>query len=284
MSEAPYLRLDGYEGPLDLLLELARAQKVDLAALDIVALADQFLRALDAARGLRPELAADWLVTAAWLAWLKSRLLLPEPEPDPDAEAATETLADRLRGLEALRAGAAWLGARPALGRDVFARGMPERLEERRDGAFEADLPGLLHARTMALRRLAARRPYAPVPRRLWTVGEAMARLLGAGPDWAGPDWVELARFLPAEAIADPLERRAAIAATLIAGLELARSGGAVLRQESAFGPILLLAVASSASAEGATAGAMAAGAAGIAASMPDGAAVAVGMAMSDAA
>ena len=239
-GEALLLRLDGYEGPLDLLLELARAQKVDLAALDIVALADQFLAALDGGRALRPELAADWLVTAAWLAWLKSRLLLPDPEPDSDAEAAATSLAERLRGLEALRAGAGWLAGRPLLGRDVFARGVPETLEERREGALSADLAGLLHARAATLRRLAARRPYAPAPRRLPTVAEALERLrrvLGA----AGPGWNALSRFLPPIAApADPLLRRAAMAATLIAGLELARSGGAVLRQDEAFGPILL--------------------------------------------
>ncbi len=241
-GEALHLRLEVYEGPLDLLLELARAQKVDLAALDVVALADQFLGALAAARPPRPELAADWLVTAAWLAWLKSRLLLPDPEPDSDAEAAATSLAERLRGLEALRALAGWLAGRPLLGRDVFARGRPETLEARRAGALEADLAGLLRARASVLRRAAARLPYAPAPRFLPTVAEALERLRllpGAGPDRAAPAWVDLRRFLP-PAAEDSLLRRAGWAATLIAGLELAREGGATLRQDAAFGPILL--------------------------------------------
>lgn len=237
--QALLLRLEGYEGPLDLLLELARAQKVDLARLDILALVDQYLAVIEGARRVRLELAADWLVMAAWLAWLKSRLLLPDPEPDEDAEAATVSLTDRLQGLEMLRAGAAWLDGQPMLGRDFFGRGQPESLVQRRDGELEAGLPALLHAWATAIRRAGSRRPYVPKPRRLWTVGEALSRLerlIGA----AGPDWGELERFLPEGLALDPVERRAAIASTLIAGLELARHGGLELRQEAAFGPILL--------------------------------------------
>ncbi|MFT8242660.1 segregation and condensation protein A [Roseomonas sp. BN140053] len=236
-TEALVVTLEGYEGPLDLLLDLARSQKVDLAALDILSLVDQYLAVIEGARQVRLELAADWLVMAAWLAWLKSRLLLPDPEPDEDAEAATESLTDRLMGLEALRAGAGWLGGRPVLGRDVFARGTPESLTEQREGALSADLPALLHAWTAALRRAAAKRPYVPKHRSLWTVRDALDRLrrLLVG----GPDWNELLHFLPTLS-ADPVERRAAMASTLIAGLELARGGGVELRQEAPFGPILL--------------------------------------------
>ncbi|MFC0410577.1 segregation and condensation protein A [Roseomonas elaeocarpi] len=233
------LRLDGYEGPLDLLLELARAQKVDLATIDILALVEQFLAVIEGARRVRLELAAEWLVMAAWLAWLKSRLLLPDPEPDEDAVAATTSLTDRLMELEAVRAGAAWLRARPGLGTDVFARGAPEALVERRDGELDAALPALLHAWATALRRANARRPYVPKVRRLWTVAEAMVRLrqlLGE----IGPDWGELQGFLPAGPVIDPVERRAALASTLIASLELARHGGLELRQEHGFGPIHL--------------------------------------------
>ncbi|UFN50733.1 segregation/condensation protein A [Roseomonas sp. OT10] len=235
---ALHLRLEGFEGPLDLLLELARSQKVDLSRLDIVALVDQYLAVVEGARRVRLELAADWLVMAAWLAWLKSRLLLPEPEPDADAEAAAGSLADRLRALELLRAGAAWLGERPVLGRDTFSRGLPESLTQQRDGALSADLPALLHAWSQALRRAAARRPYVPKARKLWTVQDALGRLrrlLGTVPGWG-----ELSRFLPEELSPDPVERRAALASTLIAGLELARGGGVELRQEEPFGPILL--------------------------------------------
>src|ERR1700729_4052704 len=126
-SETLVLQLDGFEGPLDLLLELARQQKVDLAKISILALVEQFLAVIEGARRVRLELAADWLVMAAWLTWLKSRLLLPaDPLRAEEAEDAAETLALRLRELSAIRAAAAWLGARPQLGQDVFARGAPE--------------------------------------------------------------------------------------------------------------------------------------------------------------
>jgi segregation and condensation protein A len=234
-----HLRLEGFEGPLDLLLELARAQKVDVARISIVALVDQYLAVLEAARGLRLELAADWLVMAAYLAWLKSRLLIPpeEAEGEDDAEALAGQLADRLAELEAVRAAARWLNARPILGLDVFARGAPETLTVEDRSGLAADLPGLLQAYVAARRRAASKRPYRPKPRRLWTVQEALerlSRLLGGLPSWA-----VLQRFLP-EGLADPVERRAAIASTLIASLEMARGGGVELRQERAFGPILL--------------------------------------------
>src|SRR6516225_1819035 len=119
------LRLEGFEGPLDLLLDLARAQKVDLAKISILALVEQYLTVIEGARRVRLELAADWLVMAAWLAWLKSRLLLPEGADAEEGEQAAEVLAARLRDLSAMRSGAAWLSARPQLGQDVFARGAP---------------------------------------------------------------------------------------------------------------------------------------------------------------
>ncbi|HYZ31327.1 MAG TPA: ScpA family protein, partial [Crenalkalicoccus sp.] len=235
MSQATlHLRLEGFEGPLDLLLELARAQKVDLARLSIVALADQFLAVLEQARALRLEIAADWLVMAAWLAWLKSRLLVPEAA-EPEAEAMAGALADRLVELERMRAAAAWLAARQQLGREVFARGLPESLTVQDRSGIAADLPALLRAYVAARRRGAAGRPYRPPPRRLWTVQEALARLsrmVGGLPGWA-----VLQRFLP-EGLTDPVERRAAVAATLIAALESARGGGVELRQDRAFGPI----------------------------------------------
>ena len=127
-SEAEHLvlRLDGFEGPLDLLLDLARAQKVDLARISILALVEQYLAVIEGARRIRLELAADWLVMAAWLTWLKSRLLLPEGDDAEEGEQAADVLAARLRDLSAMRAGAAWLAGRPQLGQEVFARGAPE--------------------------------------------------------------------------------------------------------------------------------------------------------------
>ncbi|WP_159997686.1 ScpA family protein [Roseomonas sp. 18066] len=233
-----HVRLEVYEGPLDLLLELARAQKVDIARISILALVDQYLAVIEGVQRVRLELAADWLVMAAWLAWLKSRLLLPEdPQEEEDAEALAGQLAERLAELERMREAARWLGTRPQLGQEVLERGDPESLVRQEQGALNADLPALLRAYVDALRRSNARRPYRPKPRKLWTVQEALerlARLVGSLPEWG-----ELQRFLP-ETLLDPVERRAALAATLIAGLEMARGGGIELRQEAAFGPILL--------------------------------------------
>ena len=237
-AEQLHLRLEGYEGPLDLLLELARSQKVDIAKISILALVEQYLKVIESARRVRLELAADWLVMAAWLAWLKSRLLLPEdPEQEENAENLAGQLAERLAELERMREAARWLGTRPQLGQEVLARGLAERLVVEDRSGLRADLPGLLRAYTDALRRSAGRRPYRPHHRKLWTVQEALerlTRLVGSLPDWS-----ELRGFLP-ELLEDPVERRAALAATLIAGLELARGGGIELRQEAAFGPIHL--------------------------------------------
>ena len=237
-----HLRLEGYEGPLDLLLELARAQKVDLGAISITALVDQYLAVIEQARGPRLELQADWLVMAAWLAWLKSRLLLPKDETgDEDAEALAGRLTDRLAELEAMRAGAGWLGARPQLGREMFARGAPENLTVEDRSGLRADLSALCQAYVTARRRAVARRPYRPKPRRLWSVSDALTRLTRVMGEL--PSWAVLQRFLPeGEALAglDAVERKAALASTLVAGLEMARGGAVELRQERAFGPILL--------------------------------------------
>lgn len=246
--EKLHLSLDGFEGPLDLLLELARAQKVDVARISILGLVDQYLAVIEGARRVRLELAAEWLVMAAWLAWLKSRLLLPEdPEQEEDAEALAGQLAERLAELERMRAAARWLGTRPQLGQEVLPRGAPESLVREDRSGLHADVPALLRAYVEALRRAHAKRPYRPKPRRLWTVQEALdrlARLVGTLADWG-----ELQRFLPGN-IQDPVEQRAALAATLIAGLEMARGGGIELRQEAAFGPILLRRRGSAAGAE----------------------------------
>ncbi len=232
------LQLDGFEGPLDLLLELARAQKVDLATISILQLVEQYLAVLESARQVRLELAADWLVMAAWLAWLKSRLLLPPEDAGAlEGEAAAEALAGRLRDLEAARAVAAWLAERPQLGQDVFARGAPEELTEIDRSRLLLGLPALLSAYLAARRRAGRSRRYRPEPFSLWSVQDALRRL--AALVGRVPDWSTLDRFLP-DALATALQRRAALASTLLAGLEMARHGAIRLRQEHDWGPILL--------------------------------------------
>ena len=243
LAEGLVLRLDGFEGPLDLLLDLARGQKVDLARISILDLVDQYLAVIEGARRVRLELAADWLVMAAWLAWLKSRLLLPKGlEAADEAEIAAEVLAARLRDLQAMRAAALWLTARPQRGIDVFARGAPEIFAETETAGISADLGSLMRAYMAALRRGSRHRTYRPPPPpparpALWTVKDALARLavlVGTLPDWS-----DFIHFLP-DGVVSPLERRAAVASTLIAGLEMAKSGTVRLRQDDAFGPILL--------------------------------------------
>jgi segregation and condensation protein A len=237
-ADALLLRLDGFEGPLDLLLELARGQKVDLAGISILALVEQYLTVIEGARRVRLELAADWLVMAAWLTWLKSRLLLPAgvgAEPAEEGEAAAEVLAARLRDFQTMRAAARWLNARPTLGHDVFARGAPEDFAVLDRSKLALDLGGLLRGYLSALRRGAAGKQYTPPRMSLWSVQQALARLaslLGSLPDWSTLD-----RYLP-ERIGTDLERRGALASTLLAGLELARDGRLRLRQDTAFGPI----------------------------------------------
>ncbi len=234
MSDHLHLTLDGFEGPLDLLLDLARTQKVDLALINIVVLVDQYLAII---ADTRLELAADWLVMAAWLAWLKSRLLLPATGNAADeGEPSADLLAARLAELAAMREGAAWLAARPVLGIDVFRRGAPEALTATDRSRLAADLPSLLRGYVEATRRGTARIAYAPKQLSFWTVQDALRRLsatLGAMPAWS-----TLELFLPAALSGQ--QRRAAIAGTLIAALELARSGGLRLHQEAPFAPILL--------------------------------------------
>jgi segregation and condensation protein A len=238
VEQSPLLQLEGFEGPLDLLLDLARRQKVDLARISILSLVEQYLAVVEGARRIRLELAADWLVMAAWLAWLKSRLLLP-PGTDEAADAglAADTLASRLRDLQAVRAGAAWLSARPQLGRDVFARGMPERLREFDRSRLAADMPGLMRGYLAAARRAGARQRYRPRRLALWSVQDALVRLEALLGGRSG--WTALEQVLPPHA-ATPLQQRAALASALLAGMELARGGLADIRQDQQFGPILL--------------------------------------------
>ncbi len=237
-ADALVLRLEGFEGPLDLLLELARAQKLDLAQISILSLVEQFLEVVEGARRVRLELAADWLVMAAWLTWLKSRLLLPAGTAEQEeAELAADVLAARLRELETMRAAAQFLYGRPCLGRDVFARGLPESFTETDRSRLALELPALLQAYAAGVRRALAKKPYRPRPLTVWSVKDALTRLealIGSLPDWTTLD-----KFLPPD-FGTPVERRAALASTLVAGLELAKGGAVRLRQEQAFGPILV--------------------------------------------
>ena len=233
------LDLEGYEGPIDLLLALAREQKVDLAKLSILALADQYLAFIAEQRRLRLEIAADYLVMAAWLAYLKSRLLLPEPPADNDGPSGEElalALSHRLRLLEAMQRAGTALMARPQLGRDVFLRGAPE-------GLPRIDLPeyGLSLYELLAAYGEGHRRQHTSVltiePISFHSLDEALQRLAR----FVGqvPDWRELAAFLPEE-LRGGVYRRSALASTFAAMLELTRSGRVELRQDRAFGPIYL--------------------------------------------
>ena len=184
--------LDGFEGPLDLLLELARRQKVDLARISVLALAEQYLRFVEAARKQRLELAADYLVMAAWLAFLKSRLLLPAPPQaaEPDASELAEALAQRLRKLEAIRKAAGLLFDRTRLGRDVFGRGAPEAVEVARRSNWDANLYDLLAAYARQAQKHARARVRFKA-REVWSLAEAreaLARLIGLSFEWTAFD------------------------------------------------------------------------------------------------
>jgi segregation and condensation protein A len=232
------LDLDGYEGPIDILLSLAREQKVDLKKISILELADQYLSFINHARRLRLELAADYLVMAAWLAYLKSRLLLPEPPTDgePTGAELAEALAFQLQRLEAMqKAGQAMLNL-PQLGRDVFTRGTPEPLKVVDIPVFELSLYELLKAYgTHPGRRRDGILQITPL--NLFSMDDALKRI----GDIIGHtlDWTILQQFLPDD-LKQPLQRRAAVAATFAASLELARSGIINLRQEGLFGPIYM--------------------------------------------
>ena len=232
------LKLEGFEGPLDLLLDLARAQKVDLTKISILALVDQYLAVIDGARKVRLELAAEWLVMAAWLTWLKSRLLVPASEDDPeDADQIAELLTGRLEALELVRAAAIWLGRRSILGVDVFVLGSVEDNTVIDRSLLVIDQAAFLSCYLRAVRRGTKAVAYQPRKLSWFTVQDALKRLsslLGSMPDWSS-----LERFLP-ELSPGSMEHRAAMSSTLIAGLELARGGQLRLRQTEAFGPILV--------------------------------------------
>ena len=237
-GEALVVDLEGYEGPLDVLLTLARSQKVDITKISILALAEQYLAFISEARHLRLEIAADYLVMAAWLAYLKSRLLLPEPENDdePSGEELAADLARRLLRLEAIRLAGEKLFSRNLLGRDVFARGEPEGVRVLTTSVLEVSLYELLKAYGEQKTREHAS-PLSIRPRVVHTIEEALRRLrqlIGSVPEWR-----ELEGFLPAELV-DGFERRSAVASTFSASLELAREGQLEIQQRQAFGPIYL--------------------------------------------
>jgi segregation and condensation protein A len=233
-ADAFVVDLDGFEGPLDLLLALARQQRVDLARISILALADQYLAYLRHARERNLEIAADYLVMAAWLAYLKSRLLLPAPpEDEPDANELAEELQRRLQHLEAIRRAAEALMARELLGRDRLARGRPEGIRIRHADRFAVGLAELLDA-YRRIRRPERELRLVIVPPKVHTMDEALQRITGR---LGGPAWQDLLAFLP-QGPGEPLLGRSAIAASLAAGLELARSGQAELRQSVPFGAI----------------------------------------------
>jgi segregation and condensation protein A len=226
--------VDGFEGPLDLLLELARRQKVDLHRISILALADQYLVFVEAARKVRLELAADYLVMAAWLAYLKSRLLLPkdkETDDGPSAEELAGALADRLRKLEAIRRAAQLLMQRPQLGQDIFARGEPEDIVLVERPLWQATLHDLLTAYASQRQKHALSR-VTITKRFVWSLAEAreaLERLIGQITDWAPMD-----SYLIQYAV-EPAMRRSVSASAFASVLELVREGQMEIRQDKAF-------------------------------------------------
>lgn len=230
--------VEGYEGPLDLLLAMARQQKVDLSKISILALADQYLVFIEEARKLRLELAADYLVMAAWLAFLKSRLLLPDAAPSdgPSAEDMATALANRLRRLEAIREAATRLMNRAQLGRDVFARGCGEPIAEIRHQKWNATLYDLLTAyASERQRKVLARVRFAK--RTVWSLADArvtLERLVGMA-----DEWMELDTFLVSYMV-EPSQSATVRASSFAAALELAREGVADLHQKEAFAPIFV--------------------------------------------
>jgi segregation and condensation protein A len=234
LDPALYLELDGWEGPLDLLLDLARRHKVDLREISILALADQYLAYIARTETLQLELAAEYLVMAAWLAYLKSALLLPADErPEPDPEELAAALQRRLQRLDAMREAGQRLMARPRLGRDVFRRGSPEGLAvdiERRWSCTPFELVsayGKLRARTVPVIHQVRDRPVVALEDAL----DQLRALLAASPDWFALEACLPARF-------DPGLGRSAIASGFAAALELARTGQAEIAQAAPFRPL----------------------------------------------
>ncbi|MEX3009209.1 ScpA family protein [Hoeflea sp. TYP-13] len=230
--------IDGFEGPLDLLLHLARNQKVDLARISVLALAEQYLAFVDSARRLRLELAADYLVMAAWLAFLKSKLLIPQKDDgdEPTGEEMAAQLAFRLKRLEAMRDVATRLVNRNRIGREIFVRGDPEPVVIERKSEFEATLYDLLSSYA-GLRQRQSVTQVTISRRRVWSLGDArviLQRMIGDMHEWTALDHF-LVRYL-----SDPEERATAIASSFAASLEMVREGRLEIRQEIPFAPLYL--------------------------------------------
>lgn len=230
------LSLGAWEGPLDLLLNLARTQKVDLKHISILTLVEQYLGYLENARALRLEIAADYLVMAAWLAYLKSCLLLPkDPAQDPSPEELAARLQLRLQRLDAMREAGARLMARDRLGRDVFARGRPEGLRQIRKSRWEVSLfelaaaYGRVRARSAPVMHVVARRAVVTLEEAI----ERVSALIGSA-----VEWTMLERFL--EPTPDPARARSALASSFVAVLELARQARVEIRQAEPFAPLEL--------------------------------------------
>ena len=236
-AEALIVDVDGFEGPLDLLLMLSRTQKVDLRRISILQLATQYLGFVEQARAVRIALAADYLVMAAWRAVLKSRLLLP-PDPGedgPSAEDLAAHLAFQLERLQAMREVAARLMARDQLGRDFFARGLPEDVTRHRKVTYAASLLDLMRAYAR-IRTKDEFRPFVMDRNHVFTMEQALDRMRGLI-GYAG-DWADLTSFLPDGWDGNPMRRRSSTAAHFAAILELAKRGQVEVRQGETFSPI----------------------------------------------
>ena len=239
-ADAFLVDIEGFEGPLDLLLALARTQKVDLAKISILALVEQYLTFVAEAQKIKLELAADYLVMAAWLAYLKSRLLLPRDKEDPDtasAEDLAQRLAFRLMRLDAMRNAVAQLMTRKRLGRDVFARGLPETVKTTRDTTYTAEIYDLLKAYADQRRRT-VRVVHVVKARRVWSIKDARVRLEKMIGALAG-DWTQLDMFM-AQYLPKGEEQRTALASSFGATLEMAREGLVEIRQDEPFAPIYM--------------------------------------------
>jgi segregation and condensation protein A len=246
-SDAEFrLDLEGYEGPIDMLLGLAREQKVDLKKLSILELADQYLAYIQRARQLRLEIAADYLVMAAWLAYLKSRLLLPEPPGDAEPSGAemAAALAFQLQRLQSMQEAGQKLMSLAQLGRDFFGRGAPEPIKILEKSVYDTKLYDLLRAYAGHVQSKQAGR-LRILPTDLYSMDDVLRRF-SAMLGHMLPSWQTLQAFLPDDIglHASPIRRRSALAATFAATLELTRSGRVELRQDGAFGPIYLRAPA----------------------------------------
>jgi segregation and condensation protein A len=238
-AEALIVDVEGFEGPLDVLLTLSRTQKVDLRRISVLRLAQQYLAFVEKAKRLRIELAADYLVMAAWLTFLKSRLLLP-PDPTEDGPSGEELaahLAFQLERLQAMRDAAAKLMARDQLGRDFFARGLPEDMERVRRVKYSATLIDLMQGYAR-IRTKDDFRPFVLDRDAIFTMEEALERMRGLI-GYVG-EWVDLSSYLPDGWSEDPKRHRSATAATFAASLELVKEGKADIRQTETFAPIQL--------------------------------------------